>query len=116
MNEDRRVAVRQGRSCTCSSAGRSGQRTVLAGEATWEFISGAVERSSAGGTSWENKIALQSFYYLARTTPGDFIARIRQPALHLAATVDPLSGPLELQREVHGRAGKNAEFAALEPD
>jgi hypothetical protein len=94
---------------------RAGQRTFFAGEAAWEFISGAVERSGAAGTPWEDKITLQTFYYLARTTPGDFIARVRQPALHLAAAVDPLSGSLELQREVRGRAGKDAEFAGLEP-
>ena len=99
-----------------NAAGRSGQRAFLAGEAAREFIFGAMERSSAAGTPWENKITLQPFYYLARTTPADFITRIRQPALHLAAAVDPLSGPLKLQREVHSRAGKNAEFTVLEPD
>jgi hypothetical protein len=65
-----------------NAAGRADERTFLTGEAAWEFISGALERSNAAGTPWENKLTLQSFYYLSRTEPADFIrggARLAAP-------------------------------------
>ena len=93
-----------------------GQSTFITGEAAREFISGAVKQSEASGTRLGNKLTIQSFNCLAHTRPAGFMPRISQPAAHLAVAVEPLSGPVELKREVHERAGRNVEFNVLGPD
>lgn len=99
-----------------NAQGKDGARTFLTGDDAWNFISGGLERSSQAGTPWENQITLQSFYHIAKAEPRDFIAKFSpRPLLYLAAEVDLISGPLEVQRAVFARAGENAEFAVLKP-
>jgi hypothetical protein len=93
-----------------------GQSTFITGEAAWEFISGAVKQAEASGTRLGNKLTIQSFNCLALTRPVGFMPHISQPAAHQAVAVEPLSGPVELKREVREQAGRNVEFNALEPD
>lgn len=47
-------------------------KVFLAGEVPYNFITGGVERSSAAGTPWENKMTLQSFYHIARSEPHEY--------------------------------------------
>lgn len=99
-----------------NARGEEGERTFLAGEDPWNFISGGLERSGAAGTPWENKITLQSFYHIARAEPRDFLAKFApRPLLYLAAEVDLISGPIEVHKAVFDRAGANAEFAVVKP-
>ena len=96
--------------------GEQGERTFLTSEHAWNFFNGSKKRSDAAGTPWENKMTLQSFYYIAKVEPRDFISKIApRPMLYLAAQEDPLTGPLEAHKEVFAKAGKNAEFKVLTP-
>jgi uncharacterized protein len=100
-----------------NSKGEEGDQTFITSETAWDFLQGALKLSEAAGTPWENKVTKETFYYLAKAEPGEFIHRIApRPLLHLAAAIDPLSGPLEEQRRVFEKAGENAEFVVLEPD
>jgi hypothetical protein len=98
--------------------GTDGVPTFISGEDAWKFISGALERSRAAGTPWENKITLQSFYQLARSEPQNFVQRLApRHVLHLAAEHDPLTAPLETHRKVfEAGANPNAQFAVVKPD
>ncbi len=99
-----------------NALGQDGEQTFLTGEDAWNFISGGLKRSEAAGTPWENKMSLQSFYHIAKAEPRDFISRIApRPLLYLAAEQDPLSGPLEVHKEVFGKTGENAEFVVVKP-
>ena len=97
--------------------GDEGERTFLTSEQAWTFFTGSKARSDAAGTPWENNLTLQSFFFIARSEPKDFIGRIApRHFLYLAAEQDPLTGPLEMHRKLFERAGANAEFAVLKPD
>lgn len=99
-----------------NALGQEGERTFLSGEDAWNFISGGLKRSEPAGTPWENKITLQSFYYIAKAEPKDFISKIApRHLLYLAAEQDPLTGPLEGHKKVFEKAGENAEFEVLKP-
>jgi uncharacterized protein len=100
-----------------NALGQDGEQTFLTGEDAWKFISGGLERSQAAGTPWENKITLQSFYYISKVEPRDFLSKIApRHLLYLAAEQDPLTGPLEMHKRLFERTGANAEFAVVKPD
>ena len=56
--------------------GETGERTFLTGEVVWDFISNALQRSTAAETPWENKITLQTFHHLAKVEPRLYLPRI----------------------------------------
>ena len=88
---------------------------LLHGPIPFEFRTGAKKLSDEAGTPWQNKLSLQSLYYISRTEPKDHIQKIGpKPLLHLAAVEDVLSGPPEAQREVFARAGEPKEFVILQ--
>lgn len=100
-----------------NARGEEGEPSFLAGEPPFEFITGALERSNAAGTPWENKLSLRSLYHLSKVEPRDHISKIAPRALlYIAAEQDPLTGPLEMHREVFSHTGANAEFAVVKPD
>jgi uncharacterized protein len=100
-----------------NAVGEEGERTFLTSEHAFNFFNESKKRSDAAGTPWENKMTLQSFYYIAKAEPRDFISRIApRPLLYLAAQEDPLTGPLEDHKEVFGRAtAPKAQFKVLTP-
>jgi hypothetical protein len=90
---------------------------LLHGEVPWHFSSGARQLSDKADTPWENRIALQSLYHIAKAEPQDLIHRISpRPLLFLAATIDPISGPLELEKAAFERAKEPKQFAQLQSD
>jgi uncharacterized protein len=100
-----------------NARGEEGERTFLTGEVAWKFISGAIKRSQAAGTPWENKLTLQSFYHLSRAEPRDYLPRIApEKLLYIAAAEDPITGPLETHRAIFATAQPGAEFAVVKPD
>ena len=98
-----------------NARGEEGEKVFLAGEVPYNFIVGALERSNAAGTRWENKLSLQSLYHLARAEPRDFAPRITAPLLYIAAEEDPITAPLEAQRAVFNTVPGNGEFAIVKP-
>ncbi|WP_158930065.1 alpha/beta fold hydrolase [Acidisphaera sp. S103] len=99
-----------------NARGEEGERTFLTGEVVWEFISGALKRSQAAGTPWENKFTLQSFYHLSSVEPRLFVPRISpEKLLYVAAAEDPVTGSLEAHRAVFATAQQGAEFAVVRP-
>lgn len=100
-----------------NARGEEGEPSVLAGEAAYEFITGALQRSDAAETRWENKLSLHSLYHLAAAEPRAHIHKIvPRPLLYLAAEQDPLTAPLDEHRSVFAHTGENAEFAVVKPD
>jgi uncharacterized protein len=101
-----------------NALGEDGEPSVLGGEAAYEFISGALVRSSAAKTPWENKLSLQSIYHLAAAEPRAHYHKIApRHVLYMAAEVDPLTAPLHEHRDVFDSGDKhNAQFAIVEPD
>jgi predicted acyl esterase len=90
---------------------------ILHGSVPWSFSKEARQLSDRAGTPWENRITLQSLYQISIVEPRDHIHKISpRPLLYLAATIDPLSGPLELQKEVVERAKEPKEFVQLQSD
>jgi uncharacterized protein len=88
----------------------------LTGEVVWEFISGALKRSEAAGTPWENRFTLQSFYHLSRVEPRLYVPRIDPEKLfHIAAEEDPITGSLAEHKAVFATARPGAEFAVVRP-
>jgi uncharacterized protein len=100
-----------------SARGEDGEPTFLTGEVVWNFISGAVKRSQAAGTPWENKLTLQSFYRLSRVEPRLYLPRIApEKLLYVAASEDPITGSLETHRAAFATTQPGAEFAVVKPD
>jgi uncharacterized protein len=100
-----------------NARGEEGEPTFLTGEVVWNFISGAIKRSQAAGTPWENKLTLQSFYHLSRIEPRLWIPMIApEKLLYVAAEQDPITGPLEVHRAVFATAQPGAEFVVVKPD
>ena len=96
------------------AAGERGE-VLLHGKEPYGFIRGAVAMSDKEGTPHQNRLTLQSVYDITRIEPIDFIYKISpKPLLHLAATEDPLSGPLELQKKAFELAREPKEFVLLE--
>lgn len=96
--------------------GERGQ-ILLHGEVPWGFAHGARQLSDAAKTPWENKLALQSLYDISKIEPQDYIHKISpRPMLYLAATIDPISGPLELQKAAFDKANEPKEFVQLDSD
>jgi hypothetical protein len=63
------------------------------------------------------RLALQSLYHIAKVEPQDHIHKISpKPLLLLAASVDPISGPLELEKAAFEMAEEPKEFVLLESD
>lgn len=95
---------------------KDGRRVWLHGEEPYAFISGGIARSKKAGTSWENKITLQSLYKISKVEPEDHIAKIAPRSfLYLAGTSDVLTGPLDNHKRVFQRAENvNAEFVTLD--
>lgn len=92
-------------------------QTLLHGPAAFDFIDGAKKRSTAAQTPWENQMSLESYYHVAKAEPRDHIYKIApRPMLYLAATVDPISGPIEIQEETFARTGEPKEFVRLDDD
>lgn len=61
-----------------------------------------------------NELSLQSFYHISEIDPGNSIERIAPLALlYLAATEDPVTGPIEEHKKVFQRAGEPKEFVTL---
>lgn len=90
---------------------------LLHGEVPWNFASGARQLSDKAGTPWENRLALQSLYHIAKVEPQDVIHKISpRPMLYLAATIDPISGPLELEKAAFERAKEPKQFFQLQSD
>lgn len=82
------------------------------GRAIAQGIDAVKERSDAAGTPWDNRMTLQSFSYLAKAEPQDFIGKIApRHFLYLAAEEDPLTAPLDVRRKLFEKTGANAEFA-----
>ncbi|KAH8649858.1 Alpha/Beta hydrolase protein [Xylariales sp. PMI_506] len=91
--------------------------TIIHGQVPWSFARGARQLSDEAGTPWENRLALQSLYHIAKAEPQDHIHKISpRPMLYLAASVDPLSGPLEAQRAAFERAKEPKQFVQLQSD
>jgi len=102
-----------------SDAEAEGERgdILIHGPIPWKFANGARQLSSKAGTPWENRLALQSLYHIAKVEPQDHIHKISpRPMLYLAATIDPLSGPLEAQKVVFQRAKEPKQFVQLQSD
>lgn len=100
-----------------NATGQDGEQTFLTSEHAWNFYQGALARSNAAGTPWENRITLQSFPAIARAEPKNFLAGIApRPTLYIAAEEDPITAPLEEHKKVFALAGKNAEFKVIKPD
>jgi predicted acyl esterase len=98
------------------AAGERGD-ILLHGEVPWHFASGARQLSDKAGTPWENRLALQSLYHIAKVEPQDLIHKISpRPLLYLAATIDPISGPLELEKAAFERAKEPKQFVQLQSD
>ena len=97
---------------------KGGRVVWLHGEEPYKFISGGVKRSRDAGTTWENKITLQSLYYINKVEPEDHIHKIAPRSfLYLAASSDILTGPLENHKRVFARASNpNAVFVSLDDD
>lgn len=88
---------------------------LLHGPSAYKFISRAKDLSDAAGTPWQNQIALQSLYDIAKVEPQDHIYKVAPRALlYLAATNDEISGPLERQKEVFARAREPKQFVQLD--
>jgi uncharacterized protein len=99
-----------------NARGEEGERTFLTGEAVWNFISGALERSQATGTPWENKFTLQSFHHLSRVEPRLYVPNIvPEKLLYIAAAEDPITGSLEQHMAIFATAKLGAEFAVVQP-
>lgn len=103
------------------SAGKSAQsesgNLFFHGQQVTRFIDGAKALSEKAGTPWQNRLSLQSFYYLARTEPGDHVHKISPRALlYVTTEIDQLSGGTELQRAIFDKAKEPKEFVALEGD
>ena len=95
------------------SSGERGQ-VFLHGPEAFKFIQGAEEQSRAAGTPWKNEMSLESYYHISITEPRDHIHKIApRPMLYLAATTDPLSGPIEEQKKTFDMAGEPKEFVIL---
>jgi predicted acyl esterase len=96
------------------AAGERGN-ILIHGQVPWEFAHGARQLSDKAGTPWENQLSLQSLYYIAKVEPQDHIHKISpRPMLYLAATVDPISGPLELEKAAFDRAKEPKQFVQLQ--
>jgi predicted acyl esterase len=84
---------------------KCGRIVWMHGEAPYKFISDGMKRSKDAGTPWENKITLQSLYYISRVEPEDHIHKIAPRSfLYLAASSDVLTGPPENHKRVFARA------------
>jgi hypothetical protein len=85
-------------------------------EGPYNFISGGITRSNKVGTSWENKVTLQSLYKISKVEPEDHIPKIAPRSfLYLAGTSDVLTGALDNHKRVFACAeNANAEFVTLD--
>lgn len=102
-----------------SEAQAAGERgdIVIHGEVPWGFSHGARQLSDAADTPWENRLSLESLHHISKVEPQDHIHKISpRPMLHLAATIDPLSGPLEAQKAAFERAKEPKQFVELKSD
>jgi predicted acyl esterase len=102
-----------------SDAEAAGERgdILLHGDIPWKFAHGARELSDKAGTPWENRISLQSLYHIAKVEPQDHIYKISpRPMLYLAASIDPLSGSIEMQKATFDRAKEPKQFVHLRSD
>ena len=102
-----------------SDAEAAGERgdILLHGKVPWEFSRDARQLSDQAGTPWENWLALQSLYHISKVEPQDHIHKIApRPMLYLAATVDQISGPLELMRAAFENAKEPKLFEQLQSD
>ena len=65
-------------------------------------------------TPYQNRVSLYSFYYISKVGPRDHSYIIAsRPLLCFAASVNAISGPIGIQREVFERAGKPKEWVEL---
>jgi uncharacterized protein len=98
------------------AAGEDLGETLIHGGQAFDFLQGAKKLSDAAGTPWQNRLTLHSLYAISRAEPQDHVHKISpKPFLHLAAPVDPLSGPIERQWAAFAKAGQPKEFVEL-PD
>lgn len=106
----------QAKSTGEAASSKDGRTVWLHGEEPYSFISGGIARSNKAGTSWENKITLQSLYKISKVEPEDHISKIAPRSfLYLAGTSDVLTGPLDNHKRVFSRAeNENAEFFTLD--
>ncbi|KAH8901565.1 alpha/beta-hydrolase [Thozetella sp. PMI_491] len=102
-----------------SDAEAAGERgdIIIHGEVPWGFARGGRELSDKAGTLWQNRLGLQSLYHIAKVEPRHYIDKISpRPMLYLAATIDPLSGPLEAQKAAFSNAKEPKQFVELQSD
>ena len=93
--------------------GKSPQN-FLTGIDAYNFITEARQRSDKVGTPSNNKLSLQSFYYISKIKFADYVHKISPRAmLYLAATTDVLTGPIEGHKKVFEKAGEPKEFVTL---
>jgi uncharacterized protein len=91
--------------------------TLIHGQVPYEFARNARQLSDQAGIPWDNRITLQSLYHISKVEPQDHIHKISpRPMLYLAATVDPISGPLDAQKATFARAGEPKQFVQLDSD
>jgi hypothetical protein len=95
---------------------KDGRIVWLHGEEPYNFISGGITRSNKAGTSWENKVTLQSLYKISKVELEDHISKIApRSLLYLSGTPDVLTGPLDNHKRIFARAeNANTEFVTLD--
>ncbi len=88
---------------------------MLSGQPAFDFISGALARSQAAKTPWQNQLSLQSIYHLAAAEPRDHYRCIApRHVLYLAAETDPLTAPPAQHRAVFDSGNHdNAQFVIV---
>lgn len=99
---------------TLEAANGERGETLIHGAGPFNFISRGVEASKAAETPWQNRLILQSLIDIAGVEPVDSIHKIApRKLLHLAASGDPLTGPLEVHKAAFENAKEPKEFIAL---